>query len=136
MLWSERGGTMAMPTIGPGERERRRRLVTRWRRSDHSAAEFAERHGISQWALYSWAKQVGAGRSRRRRKRGSLRGSTAARNADFIPVRLVGGEPTDPRPPAEGVVEIVLRGGDVVRVVGEVSAERLRAVVTAVRQAC
>jgi hypothetical protein len=34
------------------------------------------------------------------------------------------------------MVEIRLCGGDVVRVVGEVSAERLRAVVTAVRQAC
>jgi hypothetical protein len=37
---------------------------------------------------------------------------------------------------AEGIVEIQLCGGDVVRVVGEVSTERLRAVVTAVRQAC
>jgi hypothetical protein len=34
------------------------------------------------------------------------------------------------------MVEILLRGGDVVRVVGEVSAERLRAVFSAVRQAC
>jgi len=37
---------------------------------------------------------------------------------------------------AEGIVEIQLRGGDLVRVVGEVSTERLRAVVAAVRQAC
>jgi hypothetical protein len=49
---------------------------------------------------------------------------------------LVGEEHSDPPAPAEGIVEIRLRGGDVVRVVGEVSVERLRAVVTAVRQAC
>jgi len=42
----------------------------------------------------------------------------------------------DPLAQTESAVEIQLRGGDVVRVVGEVSTERLRAVVTAVRQAC
>jgi hypothetical protein len=48
----------------------------------------------------------------------------------------VGDGHSDPPARAEGVVEIQLRGGDVVRVVGEVSAERLRVVVTAVRQTC
>jgi hypothetical protein len=48
----------------------------------------------------------------------------------------VGDGPSDPPAAAEGLVEIQLRSGDVVRVGGEVSAERLRAVVTAVRQAC
>jgi hypothetical protein len=127
---------MARRTIGPGERERRRRLVARWRRSGRSAAEFAERHGISKWALYSWAKQPGAGPSPRRQKRRSVRGLTTAGAPGFIPVRLVGDGHADPAGRTEGVVEIQLSGGDVVRVVGEVSAERLRAVVTAVRQAC
>ncbi len=127
---------MAKPAIGAGERERRRRLVAQWRRSDRSAAEFGGRHGISQWALYSWARQLGAGPNRGRPKRRSVRVSTAARNPGFIPVRLVEDEHADPAARTEGMVEIVLRGGDVVRVVGEVSAERLRAVVTAVRQAC
>ena len=127
---------MAKRTIGAGERERRKRLVARWRRSGQSAAEFADRHGISQWALYSWAKQLGAGPKRRRPPQRSVRRSTTAGASGFIPVRLVGDEHADPPARAEGVVEIQLRGGDVVRVVGEVSAERLRAVVTAVRQAC
>jgi hypothetical protein len=48
----------------------------------------------------------------------------------------VGDGHADPPARAEGVVEIQLRGGDVVRVVGDVGAEWLRAVVTAVRQAC
>jgi hypothetical protein len=61
---------------------------------------------------------------------------TAAATPAFIPVRLVGDGHADPPTRAEDVVEIQLRGGDVIRVVGEVSAEWLRVVVTAVRQAC
>jgi len=48
----------------------------------------------------------------------------------------VGDGHADPAARTECAIEIQLRGGDVVRVVGEVSTERLRAVVTAVRQAC
>jgi hypothetical protein len=113
----------------------RERLVAKWRRSGQSATAFAERHGISQWALYWWARQGGGGAKRRRPPQRSVRRSTTALPG-FIPVRLVGDEHCDPPAPAEGMVEIQLRGGDVVRVVGEVSAERLRVVVTAVRQAC
>ena len=124
---------MAKGTVGSGERKR---LVARWRRSGQSAAAFADGHGISQWALYWWARQGGAGAKGRRPPQRSVQRSTSAGAPGFIPVRLVGDEHSDPPAPAEGMVEIRLRGGDVVRVVGEVSAERLRAVVTAVRQAC
>jgi len=133
---------MANRRIGRAECERRKGLVARWRRSGESAAEFAGRHGIAPWALYSWAKQLGAGPNRRgqdsklRQQRRSVRRSTAVSDVDFIPVRLLGDERADPSAPIDGVVEIQLRGGDVVRVIGEVSAEHLRAVVTAVRQAC
>ena len=124
---------MAKGTVGSGERKR---LVAMWRRSGQSAAAFADRHGISQWALYWWARQGGAGAKGRRPPQRSVQRSTTAGAPGFIPVRLVGEEHSDPPVLAEGIVEIRLRGGDVVRVVGEVSAERLRAVVTAVRQAC
>jgi transposase-like protein len=127
---------MAKRTMGAGERRRRKRLVAEWRRSGESAAEFGGRRGISQWSLYSWVKQLGAGPNRRRQQRRPVRSSTTAAASGFIPVRLVGDGHADPPTRAEGAVEIQLRGGDVVRVVGEVSAERLRAVVTAVRQAC
>ena len=124
---------MARGTAGSGERKR---LVARWRRSGQSAAAFADGHGISQWALYWWARQGGAGAKGRRPPQRSVQRSTTAGAPRFIPVRLVGEEHSDPPAPAEGIVEIRLRGGDVVCVVGEVSVERLRAVVTAVRQAC
>ena len=134
---------MAKRKIDRAERERRRGLVARWRRSGESAAEFSGRHGVSPWALYAWAKHLGGrrkaepGQGRKLRgQRRSARPSTTSRVADFIPVRLVGDEHADPPAPADGFVEIQLRGGDVVRVVGEVSVERLRAVLTAVRQTC
>lgn len=124
---------MARGRIGRGERERRERLVGRWRRSGQSANEFGRRHGLSQWALYSWAKHLAAGPDSRPRRQ---RTSTTAEAADFIPVRVVSDEPAGLPTRTEGVVEIQLRSGDVIRLVGEVGAERLRAVVKAVREAC
>ena len=123
-------------TIGRGERGKRARLVAQWRRSGRSAAEFAARQGISPWALYSWVKQLGAGPNRRRQKRRPVRRSTTAGTPGFIPVRLVGDGHAAPSARAEGIIEIQLGGGEVVRVLGEVSVDRLRAVMTAVRQAC
>ena len=127
---------MAKRTMGAVERGRRKRLVAEWRRSGQSAAEFGGRRGISQWALYSWVKQLGAGPKRRRRRGGRVWSATTAEAPGFLPVRLVGDGDADPPARTEDAIEIQLRGGDVVRVVGEVSTERLRAVVTAVRQAC
>lgn len=127
---------MARRAIGSGERDRRERLVARWRRSGQSATEFGRRHGLSQWALYSWAKHVGARPNCRRPQQRRVRRSTTAGAAAFIPARLVSDEPAGVPTRTEGVVEIQLRGGDVIRVVGEVGADRLRAVVKAVREAC
>jgi hypothetical protein len=126
---------MAKRGIGALERGRRKRLVAEWRRSGQSASEFGGRRGISQWALYSWVKQLVAGPPRPQKRR-PVRSSPTAGVPGFIPVRLVGDVHADPPARTEGAIEIQLRGGDVVRVVGEVSTERLRAVVTAVRQAC
>ena len=124
---------MAKGTVGSGERKR---LVAKWRRSGQSAAAFAGGHGISQWSLYWWARQAGAGAKRRRPRRRSVHRVTTGEAPGLIPVRLLADEHSDPPAPAEGIVEIRLRGGDVIRVVGEVGAQRLRAAVTAVRQAC
>ena len=134
---------MANRGIGRVEGERRRGLVLRWRRSGLSAAEFAQRHGLGKWALYSWAKvsrseREGAHRGRvpARRLRQSAPGATARRGQDFLPVRLVGEVDAVAPVAAEGLVEIRLRGGDVVRLMGEIAADRVRAVVEALRQAC
>lgn len=126
-------------SVGRAEREQRRRLVVRWQGSGESAPEFAKRHGVSSWQLYAWAKQTG-GRGPAERQRGvaSRRehgGPSEGPGIDILPVRLVADRVSTPVP-AAAVVEVQLRGGEVVRVVGEVPMERVRAVVTAVLAAC
>lgn len=131
---------MAKRRIGRAEVERRKGIVGRWLRSGESAAEFGGRLGISQWVLYSWAKQTkGAGRpgrSTRKRRPRESDASAPGERQDFVPVRLVADEHPASWSPDGGFVEIQLRGGDVVRIMGEVPSERVRAVLAAVRQAC
>lgn len=129
---------MANRRIGRAELERRRRIVGRWLGSGESAAKFGARLGVSQWALYSWAEQTrGGGRPGRiLRKRPRLDVDAVAERQDFVPVQLVQDEHLASRSPDGGFVEIQVRGGVVVRVVGEVSTERVGAVLAAVRQTC
>jgi hypothetical protein len=125
--------------IGRAEIERRRGIVRRWLRSGESAAEFGGPLGVSQWALYSWAKQTkDAGRLGRRLRKRRPRPSADAAGArqDFVPVQLIQDEHAASWSPDGGFVEIQLRGGAVVRVVGAVSTERIGAVLAAVRQTC
>ena len=49
---------MANRRIGRAEIERRKGIVDRWLRSGESAGKFGGRLGVSQWALYSWARQT------------------------------------------------------------------------------
>ena len=130
---------MAKRRIGRAEIERRKGIVGRWLRSGESAAEFGGRLGVSQWALYSWAKQTKCalrpGSSPRKRRSREVNASTSGEGQGFVPVQLVQDEHMRSSPDG-GFVEIELRGGDVVRVMGEVPSERVRAVLAAVRQAC
>ena len=127
-------------TVPSAEVERRERLVARWRASNESAPEFAKRHGESHWALYRWAKR--AGRPGHQRPRASEKGQGIGRRSsgvprlDLLPVRLLGGASGGAVTAAAAMVEIQLSSGEVVRVVGEVPTERVRAVVAAVLGAC
>lgn len=130
---------MANQRIGRAELERRRGIVRRWLRSGESAAEFGVRLGISQWALYSWAKQAKPGSRPGRgalKRRSVFDARTRGERQDFVPVQLVADEQLRSSSLEGGFVEIQLRSGDVVRVLGEVSTERVGAVLTAVRQTC
>jgi hypothetical protein len=130
---------MANRRIGRAEIERRHGIVGRWRRSGESAAEFGGRLGISPRALYAWGEQAkSAGRPARRSQKRRSREVDAAASSErqaFVPVQLLQDEHLHSS--ADGsFVEIRLRDGDVVRVVGDVSTARLGAVLAAVRQAC
>ncbi len=125
--------------VAPAEDERRKRLVGMWRRSGASAPEFAKRHGVSAWQLYAWAKRAGGDGTPepQRRARSPRKSRRRSRHAgiDILPVRLLADQVRSPVPDA-AVVEVQFRGGEVVRVLGEVPVERVRAVVTAVLAAC
>jgi hypothetical protein len=94
------------------------KLVARWRASDESGARFARRHGVPPWTFWYWSRKVSADRS-----------ASPAPPPTFVPVRVA--------PPVDtGVIEIVLAGGDRVRVRAEASVDLVRAVVAVLRPPC
>lgn len=94
-------------------------LVAQWRTSDESGASFARRHGVRPWTFWYWSRKVSVVDP-------SM--SPAARPT-FVPVHVVPSVDT-------GVIEVVLAGGDRLRVHAGVSGDLLRAVVTALRPPC
>lgn len=99
-------------------------LVRRWRESGATAKAFAQEQGVTPWTLYYWQQGLPSeARPTRRRRR--------ARRVTLAPVHVVasaaaGGED----------LEVILAGGDRVRVPPGVSAEMLRRVVQVLRTAC
>ena len=83
-----------------------------WRRSGLTGRDFCARHSLSEPSFYAWRREI----CQRDRER-----SAAKRSPAFVPVRVVGAEP----------LEVVVRGGRVVRVAAGFDAEQLRAVVAA-----
>jgi transposase len=113
-----------------------RRHVAAWRRSGQSVRAYCKSVGVSEPSFYAWRRLLaeresldGAGHA------GDLVASDqaaatrarvrAAAASPFVPVRLVEDAVSAP------AVEIVLRGGRVVRVAAGFAAKTLRDVVTA-----
>jgi len=114
-------------------KERRwRQHLAAWRCSGLSVRAFCAAQGLSEPSFYSWRRLL-----EQRDRRGACKTASgdgtvsgAARAADvspFVPVRLV-----DDKPPA--TVEVVLRGGRVVRVAAGFDAQVLRAVAAALEE--
>ncbi len=95
------------------------RLVAQWRRSGESQARFARRHQIPTWTLWYWCRKLSA-------KTDAATGDPAP---TFVPVQV---QP-DGGPP---VIEVVLRGGERVRIAAGVSPALAQAVVTTLRSGC
>jgi len=122
-----------------------RRHVAAWRRSGQSVRAYCEAEGLSEASFYAWRRvlaerrQVGATRAERiqsaaapppatSRSGRAAPGSgaataSAATVAAFVPVRLVEDAAS------ASAVEVVLRGGRVVRVAAGFAAKTLREVV-------
>jgi transposase len=105
-----------------------RQHVAAWRRSGQSVRAYCAAEGLSEPSFYSW-RRVLAERARHRVAKQRHVGSTdqeTVPDADspFVPVRLV--EET-----TSTALEVVLRGGRVVRVPAHFATDTLRAVVAA-----
>lgn len=100
-------------------------LVEQWSTSGESAERFAARLGISVETLKRWRKQTLGNASSA--LAGAARPHVDVRRSVFTPVQVVR------RARAEGsVVEVVTRGGCVVRVHGAVDEQTLASVLAAV----
>lgn|SRR5579884_4038957 len=109
-----------------------RRQVAAWRRSGQSVRAYCAAQRLSEPSFYAW-RRVLAERQRHggiQTRRRDAADAEAVRLTDsrFVPVRLV--EESLP----EAAVEVVLRGGRVVRVPAGFAADTLRAVVAALEE--
>ena len=119
-------------------RERWRRRIDRWERSGLSAREFCRRAGVSQWSFYHWRRALdGNGRAHVAASSGQGRQAKARRprpmasTSPFVPIQVV--------PQAAeirgGVLEVLLRGGHVLRVAGPCDPAALGALARALADA-
>lgn len=95
--------------------------VSRWRASGLSGTRFARQHGISDSALYRWAHVF---------EEEEEDEAQPERDVEFKPVRVR--DTSASTTSTMGVMEIVTPSGWMVRVVGDIEADRLRAVLEVV----
>lgn len=97
-------------------------LIAQWTRSGDSAERFAAGVGVKLSTLRWWQSQLGKSGTPERTAR-RAEGRSLAKSATFAEVQVV----ESPRREG-GFVEVVTRGGHVIRVHGEVDAEALQSV--------
>src|SRR5712691_7572195 len=99
-------------------------LARQWRDSGVKARAFAQEHGVTAWTLYYWRKRLARDeRPARRRRRRSPR-------VRLAPVQLVASDGNGHD------LEVLLAGGDRIRVPAGISAETLQHVIQVLRTAC
>jgi hypothetical protein len=120
---------------GAAREQEMRVLVSRWARSGLPMSRFADREGIDRKKMYRWRKRLGVGDDRVRRGRppmapgGSKRSSTGAASM-FAEVSAAMSAATRPTV----AFEIVLRGGEKVRVPQDFEAGALGRLLVVVRE--
>ena len=99
-------------------------LARRWRESGAKARVFAQEHGITAWTLYYWRQRLA------REERPARRRRRSTRPVRLAPVQLVASDSNGHD------LEVMLAGGDRIRVPVGISAETLRCVIQILRTAC
>jgi hypothetical protein len=105
------------------QRQQRLELARQWRQSGMKARAFAEGHGVTPWTLYYWRERLTQEERPRRRQR--------SRRVTLAPVHVVTSADL-----GGGDLEVILAGGDRVRVRASASAELVRRVIDVLRTAC
>ena len=101
-----------------------RRIVDDWRRSGLSARQYAQGRGISAQTLYFWSSRLG--------KQHSESAIATTPPPKFLPVALVETAPAATREDSSAL-EVVLPGGEVIRVSPGADMHHLGRVVAALR---
>lgn len=91
-------------------------MLEEWRASGQAAREFAKARGLKAEHLYRWSWE---------QRRGPKQ---IAERSGFMEVRLAHADIEGPRA-ASGGVEVVLRSGRTIRVLGDVDPHHLRALI-------
>jgi transposase-like protein len=94
-----------------------RRVVQRWQRSGQTIRAFCRTHRLSEPSFYAWRRTL----AERDQQQADAAGSTGL----FAPVQLIAAAPP---------LEVVCRGGRLVRVAASFDAAALRAVVAALEE--
>jgi len=99
-----------------------RRHVAAWRRSGQTVRAYCQAAGLSEPSFYGWRRVL----AERQRRAGPGQENLDCQPSApvFVPVRLID-EPKEP-----GAVDLVLRGGRVLRLTAGFTTETLRAVLT------
>jgi transposase len=96
-------------------------IVGRWRRSGMTGRVFTEQEGINVSTLFGWSRKL----------RPSTDTLTATGTSMLLPVTIL--EPSAPAPGPIRMLEVLMPGGEIVRVPPGVAKEQLASVVRALR---
>lgn len=101
-----------------------RRIVVDWRQSGLSAPQYAEKRGLSAQTLYFWSSRLG--------KKDAGSGIATTPPPKFLPVAIVDAAPAGTQEHSSAL-EVVLPGGEVIRVSPGADLLHLGRVVAALR---
>jgi transposase-like protein len=117
---------MANPHRRTAKHRQWREHLAAWRRSGQSAREYCRRHALCESLFYYWRRTLE--KPQASTPSNSATGAASPSNAPFVPVRLIG------PPSTQAVLELVLRGGRIVRVPNGFAPDALRQLITLAEQ--
>lgn len=114
------------PSACAQREEHWRRVLARQEQSGLTRAAFSRREGVSESALSWWARELSE-RSQARRPTRQARRPRRTQRPAFLPVRVIQAVPR----PGASALEVVTRGGHIVRVQPDFDPALLRRVMAA-----